>query len=255
MSSVILSYQAKVTLIDKTNSIVTPVTIAGDTTGSMGTGTDYLVDLSLTSSGIKKTRNGVLKLRSVAGIFINNGPILIDAQTKSKYWIDAQIIQKDSNDDDIDGELFRMQIGTPIVENTDKGLFLTIPLTGIEYRLRESLDSEQLILQTPKGAFISRVTNYSNHQGSDSPSIVINNPADIDLPDNDILKQNWLSQGPITAHRSLVEIIERLANPGVVGGAFQDFYYFFEPNATATKTVFIKAEECGDRSSGVILDV
>ena len=70
MSSVILSYQAKVTLIDRTNPIVTPVTIAGDTTGSLGTGTDYLVDLTLTSSGIKKTRNGVLKLRSIDGIFI-----------------------------------------------------------------------------------------------------------------------------------------------------------------------------------------
>ena len=41
MSSVTLSYQAKITLIDKTNPIVTPVTIAGDTTGSLGTGTDY----------------------------------------------------------------------------------------------------------------------------------------------------------------------------------------------------------------------
>jgi len=235
MSSVILSYTAKVTLIDKTAPIVTPITIAGDTTGSLGTGTDYLVDLKLTSSGIKKTKNGVLKLRSIDGIFIKNGPILIDSETKSKYWIDAQIIQKDSNNIDIDGELFRFQIGTPIIENTDKGLFLTIPLSAIEYRLRESLDSEQLILQTPKEAFTTRVINYFNHQGPNSPSIVINNPADIDLPDNNILKQNWLSQGPITAHRSLVEIIERLANPGVVGGTFTDFYYFFEPDPTATK--------------------
>jgi len=134
-------------------------------------------------------------------------------------------------------------------------LFLTIPLTGIEYRMRESLDSEQLILQTPKEAFTTRVLNYFDHQGPDSPLITINNPADIDLPDDNILNQNWLSQGPITAHRSLVEIIERLANPPVVGGTFQDFYYFFEPDPNATKTVFIKAEEFGARSSGVILDV
>ena len=255
MSSVILSYEAKVTLIDKTAALLTPITINGDTTGSMGTGSDFFVDLKLTSSGIKKVRNGVLKLRSVDGIFITNGPILIDSETKSKYWIDAQIIQKDSNDDDIDGELFRMQIGTPIIENTDKGLFLTLPLTAIEYRLKESLESEQLILQTPKDAFISRVTNYFNTQGSDAPLIVIDNEADIELPDDDVLKQNWLSQGPITTHRALVEIIERLANPGVVGGSFTDFYYYFEPSTTATKTVFIKAEEFGARSSGVILDV
>jgi len=255
MSSVILDYNAKITLIDNTNPIVTPVTIAGDTTGSLGTGTDYLVDLTLTSSGIKKTRNGVLKLRSIDGIFINNGPILVDSQTKSKYWIDARIIQKDLNDDDINGELFRFQIGTPIVENTDKGLFLTLPLSAVEYRARESLDSEQLILQTPKGAFTKRVLNYFNHQGFNSPLIIINNPADIALPDDNILKQNWLSQGPITTHRSLVEIIERLANPGVVGGTFTDFYYFFEPDVFATKTIFIKAEEFGGVSSGVILDV
>jgi len=255
MSSVILSYEARITLIDRTNPIVTPITIAGDTTGSLGTGTDYLVDVKLTSSGIKKTRNGVLKLRSVDGIFITNGPILIDSETKSKFWIDAQIIQKDSNGIDIEGELFRFQIGTPIIENTDKGLFLTIPLSALEYRLRESLDSEQLILQTPKEAFITRVINYFDHQGPDAPLIVINDPADIELPDDNVLKQNWLSQGPVTAQRSLVEIIERLANPGVVGGAFNDFYYFFEPDPNATKTIFVKAEEFGARSSGVILDV
>lgn len=255
MSSVILKYNAKVTLIDRTDPFVTPVPIEGDPTGSLGTGTDYLVDLTLTSSGIKKTRNGVLKLRSIDGIFITKAPILIDSQTKSKFWIDAQIIQKDSNGNDIIGELFRMQIGTPIIENTDKGLFLTMPLTGVEYRARESLDSEQLILQTPKNAFITRVTNYFNHQGNGSPLIVISNPADIDLPDDSSLKQNWLSQGPVTAHRSLVEIIERLANPGVVGGSFQDFYYYFEPSVSATNTIFVKAEEFGARSSGVVLDV
>ena len=255
MSSVILKYNAKVTLIDRTNPFVTPVPIEGDTTGSLGTGTDYFVDLKLTSSGLKKTRNGVLKLRSIDGIFITKGPILIDAQTKSKFWIDGQIIQKDSAGSDIIGELFRMQIGTPIIENTDKGLFLTLPLTAVEYRARESLDSEQLILQTPKKAFITRATNYFNYQGAGSPLIVIDNPADIDLPDDNSLKQNWLSQGPITTHRSLVEIIERLANPGVVGGSFQDFYYFFEPSVSATNTIFIKAEEFGARSSGVVLDV
>jgi len=255
MSSVILEYEAKITLIDRTAPTITPINIAGDATGSLGTGTDFFVDVKLTSSGIKKTRNGVLKLRSIDGIFITSGPILIDSETKSKFWIDAQIIQKDSGGSDIVGELFRMQIGTPIIENTDKGLFLTLPLSAVEYRLRESLDSEQLILQTPKEAFITRVTNYFNHQGPDAPLILVNNPADIELPDDNVLRQNWLSQGPVTAQRSLVEIIERLANPGVVGGSFTDFYYFFEPDVNATKTIFIKAEEFGARSSGVILDV
>lgn len=253
--SLTLQYTARVTLIDRTALTVTPITINGDTTGSLGTGSEYLVDLKLTSSGIKKTRNGVLKLRSIDGIFITNGPILIDAETKSKFWIDAQIIQKDSGGGDVEGELFRMQIGTPIIETNDKGLFLTIPLTAIEYRLKESLDSEQILLETPKNAFIQRILNYFNHQGPDSPLIIFNSESDIDLPDDNILKQNWLSQGPITAHRSLVEIIERLANPAVVGGTFQDFYYFFIPDPNATKTIFIKAEEFGARSSGVILDV
>jgi len=94
MTSVVLDYSAKITLIDNTASTITPVTIDDDTTGSLGTGSDYFVDVHLTSSGIKRTRNGVLTLRSVDGIFINSGPILVDAETKSKYWIDAQIIQK-----------------------------------------------------------------------------------------------------------------------------------------------------------------
>jgi len=255
VSSVTVDARAVVTLIDRTAPTVTPVTIEGDTTGSMGTGSRYFVDIKLTSSGVKRTRHGELKVRSVNGVFITNGPILIDSETKSKFWIDAQIVQKDNLGADIEGELFRCQIGTPIVENTDKGLFLTIPLTAIEWRMRESLDSEQLILQTPKDAFITRVNNYFDHQGPDSPLIVINDNSDIDLPDSDVLKQNWLSQGPITAQRSVVEIIERLANPSVVGGSFEDFYFFFEPDPNATKTIFIKAEEFGGRSSGVTLDV
>ena len=244
-----------VTLIDKTAPTVTAITIDGDTSGSLGTGSQYFVDLSLTSSGVKRTKHAVLKLRSIDGIFITSGPILIDSETKSKYWIDAQITQKDSSDSDVNGELFRMQIGTPVIENTDKGLFLTLPLTDIEYRARESLDSEQLILQTPKDAFITRVLNYFAHTGPDAPLLVINNPADIELPDDNVLQQNWLSQGPVPTHRLLVEIIERLANPSVVGGTFTDFYYYFEPDVTATKTVFVKAEEFGARSSGVTLDV
>lgn len=253
--SLVLSYRAKITLIDKTAQIITPITINGDITGSLGTDSDFFVDLSLVSSGIKKIKNGVLKLRSIDGIFITNGPILVDSQTKSKYWIDAQIIQKDSADVDVNGELFRMQIGTPIINNTDKGLFLTIPLVAIEYRLKEALDSEQLILKTPKEAFTKRILNYFNNQGFNAPLIVIDNLSDIELPDDNILHQDWKSQGPITTHRSLVEIIERLANPGVIGGVFNDFYYFFEPDLNATKTVFIKAEEFGIRSSGVVLDV
>ena len=255
MSSLILDARAAVTLIDRNAPTVTPVTIDGDTTGSMGTGSRYFVDIHLTSSGVKRTRHGTLKVRSVDGIFITNGPILIDSQTKSNFWIDAQIIQKDENGADVVGELFRMQIGTPIVENTDKGLFLTVPLTGIEYRLRESLDSEQLILTTPKDAFITRINNYFDHAGPNAPLIFVNNTNDIELPDSEFLKQNWLSQGPITAQRSVVEIIERLANPAVVGGSFQDFYFYFEPDVSATKSVIVKAEEFGARSSGVVLDV
>lgn len=243
-------YQEYIALIDKTNAIVTPITIDGDASGSL---IPYRVELKLTGSGIKKTRNGLLILRSEdSTLFSTSGPILIDEATKNNYLIEARIDQDHLS---ATGELFRFELGKPILDATDKGLFITIPLVGIEYRLLESLDSEQLDLLTPHDLFGRRITNYFNHQGSSAPLVFFNTAGDNALPNDAILKQSQLPDGPKEVKKLLDEIIDRLANVGAGGGTFIDYFYWFEADPVATKSIKIFADVFGGNSTGITMDV
>lgn len=251
--AVVNFYEPNITLIDKQNAIVTPHTdlpasVTGTTDGDL---VPFRSTFRWTHSGIKKSTSGVLTLRcGQDSRFVNLDPIFTDADARTKYLIDVQYNQPGKT-----GRLFRFELGKPTVDLNDKGMFLVIPLIGIEFRFRENLASSQLRLVSPHDAMDGRVTDYFNHAGVSAPLIFFNVAGDNTLPDTDVLKQNWEPTGPTTTHDLTVDIIQKLANPAVAGGTFQDFYYHFIPSPAATKSINIFAEEFGLNSSGVVMDV
>lgn len=251
-------YKAQWTLLDKTNPIVTPINIAGKfpaTDNAMGNLTPYRASSKVTSSGIKKTRSAVLVIRCDDGLFIKNGPILVDRDTKFNYLIQIQFSQPDGIGGTRFGELFRFEIGKPSIDTNEMGVYLTLPLTAIEVRSREVLDSQQLILQAPKTAFLNRILNYFAHAVFPAPLIFTNLDSDIKIPDDSSLKQDWLPMEPVPEYDLFNEIIDRLATPPASGGINADYYYYFVINPFATKSINIYAEKFGSRSSGVVMDV
>jgi len=189
-----IAYEENITLIDRENPIVTPHPDLPSiiTTTEPGDLSVYASDVKVTTSGIKKTKTGTLVLRSVDGIFITSGPILNDPTARKKYLVDIQYNQPDGVGGIHVGELFRFELGKPIIDITDNGTFLTVPLIAIQRRARFALDSEPLDLQSPKRAFINRVLNYFDHVGFGAPLIAFTSENDIALPDDDVLKQDWL---------------------------------------------------------------
>jgi len=74
------------------------------------------------------------------------------------------------------------------------------------------------------------------------------------LPDQDALKQNWIPLAPTKTGQLLEDVITRLGEAPQLGGVLTDFYFDFESDPIATKTVNVKAEEFGKVDSGVVLD-
>lgn len=244
------TYTAVITLIDKTQALVTPVTIRGDATGNLE---PYRIRGKFTPTAIKRQKHGELLLRTPDELFINNGPILIDEDTKNNYQIDVRIDQPDGIGGTRQGELMRFDIGKPTIEKGDKGQYLMLPLIAPDaIGGKEVLDSERLRLRTPNEAFQERIVNYTNNVGSQGPLITFS-PANIELPDNDALRQNYLPVRPQPLFDHLNEIIDREAVAPATG-SFKDFYYYTFPNATATKTFDIIAKEFGGESTGVVID-
>ena len=250
------TYEEIITLIDRENPIVTPhsdlpAILTGTEDGDLAI---YADDVKWTTSGIKKTKSGVLVLRSVDGIFITSGPLFNDPVARKKYLVDLQYNQPDGAGGTRVGELFRFELGKPIIDITEDGTFVTVPLTAIQRRTRFVLDSEPLNVQAPKTQFLNRITNYTASVGFGAPLLSILDPADIAIPDDDVLKQHWELPPSFTTHQHLVNTIEVLASPQVGGGVFIDYYYDYIPDPFATNTLNVFAEEFGLDSSGVIMD-
>jgi len=244
------TYTPVITLIDKTNPIVTPVTIRGDATGNLE---PYRVRGKFTPTAIKRQKHGELLLRTPDELFVNNGPILIDEDTKDSYQIDVRIDQPDGAGGTRAGELMRFDIGKPTLEKGDKGQYIMLPLIAPDSIAgKEVLDSERLRLKTPKEAFEARIVNYTGNVGSSGP-LVTAGVGDISLPDNPALRQNYLPNRPLPFFDHLNEIIDREATAPATG-SFKDYYYYTTPDATATKTYNMIAKEFGSVSSGVVID-
>jgi len=150
-------------LIDKTKNTIVPIEIKGDPTGDL---------LPFRSScrisdviGKSGTYNATLVLRSDDGIFIDNGPNLVDEFAKFKFLIDIQFFQpKDIGGPGQDNlgfstRLFRCEISNSTIETGRKGRHVSLELTAYDVRLEETLDAERHELFTPKQTFIDRVNN------------------------------------------------------------------------------------------------
>ena len=106
--SVVNEYAEEITLLDRTEPLITPVSVDGDAT--KGNLNEHRSTLILESSGIKKTRNGTLTLRCPDGLFLTKEPILVDKTAEAEYWIDARIDQPDGAGGTRTGEQFRCRI-------------------------------------------------------------------------------------------------------------------------------------------------
>jgi len=121
-------YTTIVTLLDRKNpnrvgaeSPDLPVSLTETTVGDL---VPWLVRLELDNTGADgEINSGRLTLRvDELKTFISTGPILVDEDAKTKYLIEAQIIQTDPDfGPDLEGKVFRFQIGTPTI-NVDNGL-------------------------------------------------------------------------------------------------------------------------------------
>lgn len=215
---------------------------------------DWFVRLEITNTGVSKTNNGILILRLDAlGTFIRTGPILVNEATKNSFLIELQIKQDLDNDGDFSeanekGMVLRAIIGQPQISiNESFGEVLTLALTGIEYRLKESPTSEWHLFLNPNESFGRRLTEVSATATGIRFSSITNT-----LPTTPRISVK--PAGAITVHETLTNIIDDLSLPSVAGGSFDDFYFDIEPSTTLTNNLTIIAERFGKTSTGVTID-
>ncbi len=215
---------------------------------------DFLVKMEIKNTGVSKTNSGVLTLRiDDAGTFIRTGPILVDEATKNTYLIELQLKQDLDNDDDFSeanekGKVLRAIIGQPTTRvDTTFGQLLTVNLVGIEYRLKETLTSEEHKFLTPNQSFQRRLDETNATSTGIRLTPITNN-----LPNAPDL--SFIPNQPTRLHDTLTEIIDLLALPDVSGGSFDDHYFDFDPSATNTNHLSVIAEVYGNTVSGVTLD-
>ncbi len=241
-----------ITLLDKTQLNRTVISVAGDaTTGNLKR---HRKQGSYTFAGVRKNRHGSITLRAKDGLFITKEPIMTRDIDFPKYLIEVQFFQPSKSGDTGHpdprgrvGELVRYELSEPIQEADQKGQLLTITLTAIENRLRQSLDSESNRLVTHKTTFIRRLDHYGLTRGVGAPSIT-QTPSEIELPDGKV-RLDWIPGTTKFTHDLLVENIDSLREVAVVAGDFDDFYYYFVNSATITNNVAVKAEIFGTRDA------
>lgn len=217
------------------------------------------------NTGNQKQNNGILILRIPPdGTFIRKEPILVDETAKDDYLIQVQLKQDRDKDGiyETEGKLFRFVIGQPtIIEDEHGGEMLKLNLISVEYKTRETLDSERITLTdsertpfvTPKDAFTRRVLAYNEIKGTDNPALFFTTGS-INLSNAESLKQEWKPFAPTTTHDLFREIIERQSLPSVVGGVFTDYFFDYDPHPLVTSIINIKVEPVGTIDRGIIID-
>ena len=258
MSLITPGYTVRITLLDKTEINRTVIPVAGDS--SDGNLTRHRKFGTYSFTGVRKNRHGTITLRAKNGLFVSVGPTLIRPEDFALYLLEVQVFQH-TKQGDIGhpnplgrvGEMVRYEISTPVQDADEKGQLLTLSLQAIETRMRVNLDSETHRLEDPKGSTERRLSHYSLTRGTGSPLIFFLG-GNIDLPANQFLNQDWKIGGQKVTWDILVDIIDKLSKPAVVGGNFKDQYFYFVNDPTITNTVEVFAEEFGKRSSGVVLN-
>lgn len=209
--------------------------------------------VELLNVGNSRGDSGVITLRIPPdGTFVRTEPLLADETAKDDYIIQAQIRQPDGLGGETSSKLFRFTIGRPTIQDDpDVGETLKLQLIPMEYRVKETLQSRQLFFRTPQESFSDRLNDYNTVKGADEPALTLLN---IDLPNNEALRQNWEPLAPARTHDLLKEVMDRLSLPGVSGGVFIDQYFDFEANETDVGFINVTAEEFGKTSSNVVID-
>ncbi len=215
---------------------------------------DWLIGLEIQNTGTSKVNNGEITLRiDEQGTFIRNDPILINEDSKNDFYIELQLKQDIDNDGDFNdpeeqGIILRGIIGNPtIIQNSSYGEILRIPLSGLQYKLKETLTSEWYLFKNPNDAFKDRVEEVNLQTNSLNVDLVTNT-----LPISPLL--SYRPRGPTSVHDAMNEIIDALSNPQVDGGAFDDYYYDIEPDPVFANHIDVKAEKFGETDSGVVID-
>ena len=260
-------YELTLQLLDKTQSTPTPINLGRISNGDLS---PYRASLTLTNTGNHKTDSGVLQLRIPQdGTFVRREPILVNESVKDRFVIQAQIRQADGSGGLRKGKIFRFTVGSPTIDDAvQSGETITLNLIPMQYRLKEHLQSKQLFFYTPRKSFEKRLTEYNATKGSAEPSVEFDTttptlPArpDIDLPDDDTLKQNWLPRSPQDSHGLLWDVINRLSLPSTSGGTFTDYYFDMESKNTSgdittgnINQISVKAQPFGYQDSGIVLD-
>lgn len=258
-------YQEELLLLDKNLDAPTTITDGQVVNGDLA---PFRHRIELVNTGNQKQNNGILILRIPPdGTFIRTEPILIDETAKDDYIIQVQLKQDRDKDGvyEEEGKLHRFIVGQPTIQEDEHGgETLKLNLIPLEYKVKETVDSERLTatdsertpFRTPKQAFIRRAIAYNEIKGIDNPQLLFTTGVggSIDLPDKDSLKQEWRPPAPTPTHDLFREIIERQSLPGVGGGVFTDFFFDYDPHPLSTKTINLKAEAVGTTDRGIIID-
>ena len=252
------NYILTLTLLDRTQSTRTPISQTASSSqvaisASNGNINSWFMRLEYENTGTQKINNASLMLKmDKLGTFFRSNPILFNQISKSNYLIELTISQY-INGAMYTGKTFRGEIGeVQVQEDEEMGEILTIPLRDIAYNSNEIIISAEDLFEDPHDRFQNVVVGYATHSGgTSSPPGVIFGISNNNLPDNVVLQQNWTPGDPTIMHDLMVEVIERLANPSVVGGVFEDYYFDFTPDAVNTLTVDVNADLFGGIDSGV----
>lgn len=217
---------------------------------------DWLIDLEIENTGVSNVNSGEITLRiDERGTFVRSNPVLVNEDAKNKYLIELQLKQDLDNDGNFNdpseqGIVLRGFMGSPsVIQNSSFGEILRIPLTSIQYRLKEMPTSRWHLFQSPRESFNNRVAEIgltpNNYPVRDNT--VTNN-----LPTSPLL--SYKPTNPMPIHDTMANIITDLANPQVEGGSFDDYYFEIENDSTKTNYLNITADKYGVTDSGVVID-
>lgn len=241
-------------LLDKTQQHPTGTTDGGLVNGDLK-GTKKIARLVIEeSSGKVPTATLSLKM-STNGQFITSAPILTDKDTFSKYLLEVQIAQK-INGVVQKGRLHRFNLSTPSeVQDNDLGWILQIPC---EHVAAEAINETYLALNQELVAPKTRIASllfYYNTPRVDVMDVqfVYDTDADILLPNQDSLKQDYFPNSQQTLGESFQTVLDRLKQAGPIGGTFTDYYWYVESDPTWTMFVHIHFEQFGLNDSGVTI--
>ena len=143
-------YEETLLLLDKNEETPTTITDGQVIDGDL---TPFRHKMEAVNTGNQLQNSGVITLRVPPdGTFVRKEPLLVDESAKDDYIIQFQMKQDRDKDGvfEEEGKLFRFFIGQPTIrDDPDVGETLQITLIPVEYRTRETLDSERLFETDP----------------------------------------------------------------------------------------------------------